>query len=141
MNYLIVSPINGKLTYLGALTENEFIEKGAEIFAIIPSDQHYVCLGSFAAQGFGKVKIGQDVRIKLDNFPDFQYGSLPGRIESISPIPNQKQYQVKIKLENNLISTYNKKILFTPEMTGTAEIITEDLTLIKRIFHTLRGLI
>ena len=44
-------------------------------------------------------------------------------------------YLIDVKLPEKLITSYNKEIVFKHEMRGTAEIITEDLSLIERFFH------
>jgi hypothetical protein len=38
------------------------------------------------------------------------------------------------------MSTYNKKLIYSPEMTGQADIVTEDLRIVERIFNQFRKL-
>ena len=64
----------------------------------------------------------------MDNFPSAEYGQLKGVVQSISAIPNEDKYLIKVGLTNGLLSTYNKKLTYSPEMTGQADIVTEDLT-------------
>jgi multidrug resistance efflux pump len=142
-NYTFTSPINGKLTYLSNLTENQFIKTSTTLFAVVPNNQNYIGQITIPTQGFGKVAKGQKVRIKLNNYPYQEFGQLIGEITDISLIPTaisetQNAYFITISLPQDLITTYKKNIVFTPEMTGTAEIITEDLRLIERIFNMFR---
>jgi HlyD family type I secretion membrane fusion protein len=142
-NYTFTSPINGKLTYLSNLTENQFINSSTTLFAVVPDNQNYIGQITIPTQGFGKVTKGQKVRIKLNNYPYQEFGQLIGEITDISLIPTaisetQNAYFITISLPQDLITTYKKEITFTPEMTGTAEIITEDLRLIERIFNMFR---
>tara|TARA_R110001592_G_scaffold107256_3_gene300381 strand:+ start:451 stop:1782 length:1332 start_codon:yes stop_codon:yes gene_type:complete len=142
-NYTFTSPINGKLTYLSNLTENQFINTSTTLFAVVPNNQNYIGQITIPTQGFGKVAKGQKVRIKLNNYPYQEFGQLIGEITDISLIPaaiseTQNAYFITIKLPQDLITTYKKEITFTPEMTGTAEIITEDLRLIERVFNMFR---
>jgi multidrug resistance efflux pump len=142
-NYTLTSPINGKLTYLSNLTENQFINASTTLFAIVPNNQNYIGQITIPTQGFGKVAKGQKVRIKLNNYPYQEFGQLTGEITDISLIPTaisetQHAYFITISLPQDLITTYKKEITFTPEMTGTAEIITEDLRLIERVFNMFR---
>jgi HlyD family secretion protein len=83
--------------------------------------------------GAGKAKAGQQVNIKLTNFPYIEYGMLKGTISTISSVPDQGNYYVEIKLNNGLITNYNKTLPFSQEMTGNAEIITEDMRLLQRL--------
>ena len=142
-DYTFTSPINGKLTYLSNLTENQYINASSTLFAVVPNNQNYVGQITIPTQGFGKVAKGQKVRIKLNNYPYQEFGQLIGEITDISLIPTaisetQNAYFITIKLPRDLITTYKKEITFTPEMTGTAEIITEDLRLLERIFNKFR---
>jgi len=142
-NYTFTSPIDGKLTYLSNLNQNQFINASSILFAVVPNNQNYIGQITIPTQGFGKVAKGQKVRIKLNNYPYQEFGQLIGEITDISLIPTaisetQNTYFITISLPQNLTTTYKKEITFTPEMTGTAEIITEDLRLIGRIFNTFR---
>lgn len=136
--YQLTAPINGKLSYLQILSENQFIESGKSLFAIIPSNQSYIAQLKIPKSGYGKVKTGQKVMLKIDNFPAHEYGQLVGKVESVSLIANEENYLVKVALSNGLKTTYNKELNYTPEMGGTAEIITEDLRITDRIFNQFR---
>lgn len=143
-NYRITSPFSGTISYLTTLNENQFVKAGTNLFAIIPDNNEYIGTIQISSQGYGKVKVGQTVHIKLDNFPYNEFGQLKGEVKEISLIPNtigeQKQsiYLAKVRLTNGLTTTYKKELEFKPEMGGTAEIITEDLRLIERIFNQFR---
>lgn len=136
--YQLIAPINGKLSYLQTINENQHIESGKELFAIIPSDQSYIAQLKIPKSGYGKVKKGQKVMLKIDNFPSHEYGQLVGKVKSVSLIANEENYLVKVELTNGLKTTYNKELNYTPEMSGTAEIITEDLRITDRIFNQFR---
>lgn len=41
---------------------------------------------------------------------------------------------VDIALPNGLMTTYRKQLPFVPEMEGTADIITDELSLLERMF-------
>lgn len=136
--YQLISPINGRISYLQSISVNQFVNQGEELFAIIPENQDYIAHLTISKTGYGKIKRGQRVMINLDNFPSHEYGLIIGKVHTISIIPNADNYLVKVKLTEGLNSTYNKKVNYTPEMTGKAEIITEDLRITDRIFYSLR---
>lgn len=84
----------------------------------------------------GKLLLGQTVNIKLENYPDAEFGILEGNIKNISLITDKDGfYIVDVSLPPKLITTYHKEIEFKQEMLGMAEIITEDLRLIERFFY------
>lgn len=136
--YQLTTPINGKLSYLEVVSENKYVESGKPLFAIIPSNQKYIAQLKIPKSGYGKVKTEQKVMLNIDNFPAHEYGQLIGKVESVSLIANEENYLVKVELTNGLKTTYNKELNYTPEMSGTAEIITEDLRITDRIFNQFR---
>ena len=112
------------------------------MFTIIPKDYSaYVAKLKMPAQNSGKVKTGQKVQLRLQDFPDNQYGMLEGNIKSISAVTDQKGfYLIDVNLPQTLITTYQKEIPFKQEMKANAEIITEDLRLIERFFYQFRNI-
>ena len=49
------------------------------------------------AQGIGQVKTGQDVKVRLDNYPDREFGYLTGKVHDVAYIPDDNGlYQVNI---------------------------------------------
>ena len=79
--------------------------------------------------------------MRMDNFPANEYGQLRGTVSKIALIPNEEKYLVEVKLSHGLTSTYNKILTYTPEMSGQADIITEDLSVLERIFNQFRELL
>ncbi|MGW8121119.1 HlyD family secretion protein [Roseivirga echinicomitans] len=138
--FTIRAPIAGNLDYSGRIKVNQLINSGDQIFAIIPASEQFETLVELPAQGFGKVQVGQKVKLKLDNYPYNEYGFVNGSISSLASLPNGDVYQVQVALDNGLITSYNSQLEYSPEMTATAEVITEDLRLIERLFNSLRSI-
>ena len=89
----------------------------------------------------GKVKIGQNVKITLDNYPYMEFGMLEGKVSNISLMPDsENMYLVDVELSNDLTTTYKKELLFQHEMSGQAKIITKKISLLGRVFNNFRYL-
>lgn len=140
-NYVITAPSQGSLSFLKNLTENQMIRAGDTLFAVLPQKGGVVAFANVSAQNFGKVKVGQQVIIKLVNYPFEEYGNLSGNIQEIESTPMGNQYRVKIKLPLGLKTNYDKILPFRTEMEGSLEIITEDLRLLERTFYGLRKIL
>lgn len=138
LSYMLISPIAGRVAYRSNLSENEFVKSEQALFTIIPAADSILCIVRIAEKGYGKIKPGQKVRIKLNNYPFRQYGQLEGSVAYISKIAGAKGYFIKVKLPHGLTTGYHQKMDYKPGMTGTAEIVTEDLRLIERIFYSIR---
>jgi len=134
-NYSFIAPVSGKLVWLEKIHQNQFIESGKSLFAITTNNEKFIALATIPANGFGKIKTGQKARIKLNNYPSYEFGRLEGVVSKLTEIPNESYYQIEITLNNGMTSSYNKLLTFTPEMTGTAEIVTDELRVIQRIFN------
>ena len=112
------------------------------MFAIIPStEKGYIGKVRAVAQNSGKLKIGQKVNIRLANYPDREFGVIEGKLKTISLTPDKEgNLLLDIELPNGLQTSYNKQINFQQEMTGTADIITEDLRLLERLLYQFRDI-
>lgn len=140
--YVLKSSVNGKVSFLQIWTANQTITSGETIFSIIPIvEKGYIGKLKAPALNSGKIRVGQEVNIRLTNFPDSQFGLLTGRIRNISLTPDKDgNLLIDVSLPKKLETSYHKTILFQQEMSGTAEIITEDLRLIERLLYQFRDL-
>jgi len=141
LKYLLRANVAGRVSFMGVWNTHHNVSPGDLIFTIVPEDKgDYVAKITAPVQNSGKIKINQQVNIKLLNYPDTEFGMLEGKVAAMSAIPNNDGfYLVDVKLEDKLMTSYNIEIPFKAELTGTAKIITEDLRLIERFFYTLKG--
>jgi len=146
LKYMFIAPFDGKIQFLKFYSENQFVQTGEQIFTIVPKEEKAFGQVVLPAQGSGKIKLGQEVIVKLDNYPYMEYGSLTGRIKSISLTTNTTKgeksdietYMVLVDFPNQLKTNYGTKLDFKAEAKGTAEIITNDRRLIQRLFDNLK---
>lgn len=140
--YLIHSPIEGYVSFFTVWTTNQNILIGDELFSVIPSHKlEYVGKCILPALNTGKLQTGQKVNIKLDNYPSVENGILEGIVSNISKVPTKTNYSIDVRLRNGLITTYKKKLDYKEEMVGKAEIITNNLTVMDRVFFNFKKLI
>jgi HlyD family secretion protein len=140
--YLLIAPVNGRVSFTRFWSENQQVTEGEVVVTIIPENPGQV-LGkiNLSVEGAGKVKEGQQVNIKFANYPFMEFGMVKGIITSISEVPNKNYYTLEVRLTNDLVTNYGTKIAFRQEMPGKAEIITENLSLLKRIINPVKSVI
>jgi len=140
LRYVLKSNIKGKVAFLNIWNKNQTVSQGDLVFTIIPTENsNFIAKLKTPAQNSGKIRIGQKVNIKLANYPEYEFGMLNGTVENISLIPNKEGlYLIDVSLPKTLITSYKKEIAFKQEMSGYAEIITEDLRLMDRFFYQLK---
>ncbi|MEZ4779684.1 MAG: HlyD family efflux transporter periplasmic adaptor subunit [Flavobacteriaceae bacterium] len=142
LTYLLKSKIEGSVSFINFWNRNQQVNTGELVFTIIPTTSHaFVAEIKAPIKNSGKIKKGQKVNIKLANYPEAEFGTLPAKIVSMTVVPNEAGfYMIKASLKNNLTTSYQIEIPFKNEMQGTAEIITEDLRLTERFFYQLKGI-
>lgn len=137
--YLIVAPIDGKINFFDIWQNEQYVKNEQTLFSIIPTNNNkgkYFARAKMPLERAGKVKIGQTVNIKLLNYPFEEYGVLEGKVSKITNVTNENVYYVIIELNKGLVTSYNKKIA-PNNLTGQAEIITDDIRLLQRFIYTL----
>lgn len=142
LNYCLISPVRGKITFTTYRTENLYVTQGENIFTVVPEESDEL-LGKAYLPIYrsGKVKEGQRVIIRFNNFPDQEFGYVEGRISSVSLVPSDENYLVEITLSNGLMTNYDRELPASQEMKATADIVTEDLRLIERFFMPLKKIL
>ena len=115
------------------------MNSGDLVFAIVPEQKtELIGKAMLPPERSGKVKTGQRVIIRFLNYPDQEFGIVNGRVAAISAVPNADRYVVEIVLPNGLYTNYRKELPFHPEMKAQADIVTDDLRLIERIFYPVK---
>jgi len=145
--YLLVAPVSGVVTLTKYWQKNQNINAGEVLVTVVP-DAETKMVGKILLppQGAGKVKEGQMVNVKFDNFPHMEFGMVRVQIKNISLVPvtvenNQKAYMLEVEFPEKLKTNYGKDLTFSQEMTGSAEIITEDLRLLDKFLNPIKAVI
>lgn len=138
-NYVLTAPLSGSVTFNNIWKQNQHVEAGNKVFAIISDHPgEIIARVKVPVGGSGKIVPGQKVNIKVVGYPYLEYGLILGRTRNISLVPNDKNYMVEVSIDQNLMTTNKKQLRFTGELTGTADIITENRSLIERIFSPIK---
>ncbi|WP_304066871.1 HlyD family secretion protein [Pedobacter glucosidilyticus] len=144
--FALKAPIDGRVQFSKFWTNNQFIQAGENVLTVVPKSGKIIGQMMLPALGAGKVKAGQEVIIKLDNYPYKEYGSIKGKVLSISLTTNSFKtengeisiYLVSIELPDKLKTNYGTSLDFKFEIKGSAEIITNDRKLVERLFDNLK---
>jgi len=141
-NYLLISPVSGTVTFTKFWSVNQIVNKDEPVLSIVPLEAgDYVGRMNLKMNRSGKVKAGQEVNIKLSGYPYLEYGMVKGKVKSKSLVPSGDSYIIELTLPDGLTTLYGKKLDFTQNMQGAAEIITEDLRLLQKILNPFRYLV
>ena len=140
--YILSASQKGKVAFVGVLQTNQVLQAGQEVFYINPENNNYFGEMVVPQDNMGKIKKGQRVLVKLKSFPFEEYGMLCGKITNINDVPFKDSIfysQVSFDLKS---SNYLKRPVHLKQgMLADAEIITEDATVLQRIFRNFSKMI
>jgi hemolysin D len=126
---ILTSPIEGEVQQLAVFGSGAVATAGQTLLAVVPKQVPTEIQIQIENRDIGFVKSGQAVQIKFDAFNYTRYGTLTGKITSISSdaVADDKgnlRYISRISLAQNHLDIDGKKVQIEPGMAVTAEIKT-----------------
>jgi biotin carboxyl carrier protein len=131
--YTLIAPQDGKAAFVSIVQPGGLLKAGQEVFVIHPANEQFFGVMQIPENNIGKIKTGQQVQIKLRNYPAEEYGQLKGTISYITDEPVQGFFTVKVTL---ITSQLKHPVELKSWMTADAEIITESVSLQRRLLKT-----
>lgn len=134
LQFVLQAPEDGKILFISTLQQNEWVENGQDLFYIQPPQSKFFIEMMAGQDGFGKIKIGQRVVVRVNGYPSTEFGYLTATVNYISGIPNRRDsFLLKANLLNGLKTNYGNIIHYRNGLIANAEIITDDKKLIDRL--------
>lgn len=153
---IIAAPTDGTVLKLNLRNSSQTVQAGAEIAQIAPSNTQLVVKALVTSQDIGKVKIAQNVQLRVSACPYPDYGTLKGVVSSISPdaIPLQAGattatvgssmgskpsfYEITIKPEHLSLGYGTRQCPIQVGMEGRADIISREETVLQFLLRKAR---
>jgi HlyD family secretion protein len=140
--FLLITPVAGTVTFTKYWSINQSVTIGEQVLNVVPdSTGDYIGRMTLSMQRSGKVKPSMPVNVKLSGFPYLEYGMVRGYVKSKSLVASGDAYIIEVALPQGLTTLYNRKLDFTQNMQGRAEIITDNVRLLQRIINPFRYII
>ncbi len=140
--YLVESPVEGKVSFFNVWAVNQQVNMGDALFSVIPKqDQQFIGKCTLPVLNSGKLAVGQLVNIKLDNYSYTEYGMLVGEVSNIAEVPNSEVFAVDVVFKHGLKTSYNNVLPYKEQMKGKAEVVTQNNTVLERIFFNFKKLV
>lgn len=137
--YVLRTPVSGKVVFFKYWKENQVVQAGEAVMIVTPPIQRYIARGDISVLGAGKVKPNQKVQIKLFAYPYEEYGSLKGTVKSKSSVAMDTTFAIDIDLVDGLHTNSDRLIPEQAQIDGIAEIMTENKSLLQRLFENVYG--
>jgi multidrug resistance efflux pump len=145
--YVLTAPAEGELNLNSDIVPNQMLDIDQSIGFVISKKQNNQKLikALCPSERIGKIAKGNAANIKFIGYPHKEFGVLVSEVAYVSPIPiksadKQMMYEVKLLIPDSIVTTYNKTIAYKPNSSVQVEIITEDRTILDRIFNQLYSL-
>jgi multidrug resistance efflux pump len=137
-DYILRAPADGVVAFYDFWSDQQFVNAQRQVFLTVPETTELIGRMAVKTGGAGKIKPGQVVRIRLDDYPYKEFGLVTGSVQSVSIVAREGAQLVLIDLPHPLVTSFHRPLQFRQEMTGDARIVTEDMRLIGRILYEIR---
>ncbi|MEY3929696.1 MAG: hypothetical protein RLZZ516_1406 [Cyanobacteriota bacterium] len=138
------SPVDGILKNYMVKTLGGVIAPGSVVAEVVPTGQRLEAFTRVKPKDIGNVRVGQRAEIKVQAYDYSRYGTIPGKVESISAGTFQDEktgepyYKVRVELDRDYAGKMAGKNLLVPGMTLTADILTDRTTLLMYLLGPIR---
>jgi hemolysin D len=125
----LTTPIDGVVQQLAVHTVGGVVTPAQELLIVVPQDHPVEVAAQVENKDVGFVKNGQIVEIKVETFPFTLYGTIPGKVLSVSDdaAPIEKVglvYPTRVSLDRFTIQVAGRQVNISPGMAVTVEIKT-----------------
>jgi hypothetical protein len=145
--YIVVARETGVINWQPAVREQAAITTETLIGFILQDQdrQRIVARLQLPGEAQGKASIGDRVLLEFSGYPSREFGQVEGSLNYIDPIafPDQNGgylRQAEVALPDTIRTSYDKQLAFQFNLSGTAQIITADRTLLQRIMDRFTSL-
>jgi multidrug resistance efflux pump len=140
--YVLRAPVAGKVSFTLFWSSNQYVKLGDKVMTVAPPGAvRLIGKVQLPLDGAGKVKTGQRVNLRFADYPYIEFGTVPGVVRGKSLVFSEGYYTVDIDLPRGLRTNYGRELPYTQQLQGQAEIITDDIRLLTRLFNPLRALL
>lgn len=140
----LVSPVDGIVQQLTVHTVGGVVTPAQPVLIVVPQDHPVEVEAMIENKDVGFVKEGQPVEIKVETFPFTLYGTISGKVLSVSDdavtLDKEKGglvYASRVSMDRSTIQVENKQVHLSPGMAVTVEIKTGQRRVIEYLLSPL----
>lgn len=138
----LTAPIDGVVQQLAVHTVGGVVTPAQQLLILVPQEQAVEVEAQVENKDVGFVKEGQPVEVKIETFPFTLYGTVPGRVVTVSgdAAPVEKVglvYPARVSMDRSTIDVDGKPVHLAPGMAVTVEIKTGQRRVIEYLLSPL----
>lgn len=126
------APVDGRIGESAILHVGAVVGDGEKLASIVPAGRLLIAAQFPASAAFGRIRLGQPGRLRLDGFPWGEFGSVEARVARVSEEVRDGAVRVDLEIEPN--SGFRGKL--EHGMPGTVEVAVERLTPLSLVLRT-----
>lgn len=139
------APVAGIVNRVFASTVGGVTKPGDAIAEVVPGDDQLVVEAHIQPKDIGFVHVGQTARVKLTAYDYAIFGSLEGKVTSISADAvqvddKQTAYLARVETSTTALDSLGKKLPIIPGMQAEVNVITGNKTVLQYLTKPLVGL-
>ena len=138
----LMSPIDGVVQQLSVHTIGGVVTPAQQLLIVVPQDHPVEVEAQVENKDVGFVREGQPVEIKVETFLFTLYGTIPGKVLSVSDDAAAIEkvgliYPTRVSMDRSTIEVDGKQVNLSPGMAVTVEIKTGKRRLIEYLLSPL----
>lgn len=138
------SPCDAVVHEIASFPAGSAVQEAEALITLIPLTGNIELEGEIRPQDISKVQVGSEARIKLTAYPFQKYGTIPGKVRTISENTLEKQmgggsysyYRVRVTLDGEL-NKIPENFRLIPGMEAQCEIKCDRRTVIEYVIYPL----
>ena len=126
---LIRAPMDGVVNTLNYRTPGGYIRKGDVVLELIPTGEALIVEARINPKDISRIKLGDEVRIRLSAYDSSKYGHVVGRLERISPdaVVDERSgsathYLIDVTIEGEMLVN-GAPVDLMPGMTASVDVL------------------
>jgi len=132
----LIAPVDGTVQQLAIHTVGGVVTAAQTLMALVPDDEELVVEAVLENKDVGFVRVDQSAQIKVETFSYTKYGTVPGRVVSVSQdaINDEKKgliYTALVSMSQSALMVDGKPVRLSPGMSSSVEIKTGERRLIE----------
>ncbi len=138
----LTAPIDGVVQQVAVHTVGGVVTPAQELLIVVPQEHPVEIEAQVENKDVGFVKNGQIVEVKVETFPFTLYGTIPGKVVSVSDdaAPIEKVglvYPTRVSIDRSTMQVEGKQVNLSPGMAVTVEIKTGQRRVIEYLLSPL----
>jgi membrane fusion protein, adhesin transport system len=137
----IIAPMDGVISQIKYKTLGGFVQKGDVLLEMVPGNEGIVLEGRIKPEDISRIKLGDEVKVRLSAYDSAKYGSISGEVATISPdtVTNDDgsgttYYAVEVAITSDMVLDNGKVVQLKPGMTATIDVLSGKRTVFEYIW-------